>query len=201
MSRAAWRARIAELLLQIKKLRQRDIDNATSPPHPSLLGIPRELRDRILDMAVFHELSNGVISPLPDVRSEPCMALLRIAQDPSDSRRLPVSEHWSAESLPDMPCDRFRIDCKNQPIVSQDPPLRDPNGMSHSTMMKEHARRYLAEDKMRYLFSGTENATSGHFCTLDCFLQPPITMVCFTLHDVYSLRRPQNIRLRRIPDL
>ena len=143
----------------------------TRPASPSLRGIPGELRTRIFELALFHDASDGVISPLPDLRSDECMTLLATAQDPQGTKQPPVSSHWSTQCMPTIPCERFEIDCNNGLL------LRKANEDDARRSDQSVGDLQLANERRGYLFITTANATSKHFCTLDCLLQPSLSRV------------------------
>ncbi|KAK4543432.1 hypothetical protein LTR36_005575 [Oleoguttula mirabilis] len=175
---AELQPRISELMAQSDELMAQDTtqhgqDSMSGPPHPraSLLGLPAELRTYIYELAVFHEPSDGIISPLSDI-SKQCMILAGTSSVAGEDK---LNQHWSAKCLPDMPCERFKLSKSHGAYELSHP----ATGLT-AELESEH-------DYKEYLFSTTANAEWEHFCTLDCLLQPSIT-------KVNSLVREESLR-------
>ena len=102
--------RTTEMQKRLEELHQRFMvssqepqqDAASTPAEPTLLGIPHELRSNILELAVYHELTDGLIAPLPDDRSKYCVAMVRVAHKAApaaDTSSLSLRPAWYSDVL------------------------------------------------------------------------------------------------------
>lgn len=116
---------------------------------PSLLGLPAELRNKIWEMIVYHKPTDGVICPLQDTHG--------IGNRDCDASRVVVSGA------------RFRIQDFEQAFGTR---WEARFEQTYGTPGSEMRRSELIE-----VWENTAVAKSNHFCTLNCLLQPPVTLV------------------------
>lgn len=132
--------------------------NMASDNTPTLLGLPAELRNEIWKLVVFHEVTDGVISPLQDEDEG-----YSWGNDTSQGlRRRPVVSLIYACG------ERFRL-LDHEPL-SHHAQGRPANPAEKAAQDAEIDRYYAVWEK-------TANNISGHYCKLSCLLQPRITHV------------------------
>jgi len=196
---AAMKKRLEEMRQQMRSQQKdqdqdqdqdQDHDIQAVPASPSLPGLPVELRTYILELAVSHEPTGGIIAPLPDNHKDRrCMTLVRVHQDmdPETKVSCPLAnEHWSATLTPGFPCERFKI-------------LKNGTPEHDSLLYEMHADEMSEEEQSevmhsRRLFQSSPVAETNHSCTMDCLLQPAVTTVSRQMREealraFYSVNR------------
>ena len=124
----------------------------------TLLGLPAELRNRIWEMTVHHEASDGVICPLQDAHGQ--------LEAGSGTRGDVYKYIDSTISLSGVrfKISRFKPEYPWQSLVKE--------------MQYSNSPVVQTVDEMRELWNQSAMAKHKHFCILDCLLQPAITRTC-----------------------
>ena len=125
------------------------------PNEPTLFGLPAELRTRILELVVFHNETNGIISPVCYVQTN-----CRKYRDGFYRNAILVSAEQDGVRFEE------RVDC-----TAYGPPNKscDTSRMSQQDL-KEHKH-------MLGMWLNSANSKNSHFCKLECLLQPSVSMV------------------------
>jgi len=147
-------------------------DGSSTPASPTILGIPHELRSNILELALYHDATDGLIAPLADGRSKNRMVMVRVARDASpdaDIVSVGSAQHGTTTYCPNFPRGSFIINDNNHPV----------EGHYLRYMKTPHGLREAHRDAKQqdYLLSTSPNVTSEQFCSMDCLVQPPATKV------------------------
>ncbi|KAK3711873.1 hypothetical protein LTR37_009391 [Vermiconidia calcicola] len=135
--------------------------NRIKPPiegSASLLDLPGELRNHIYELALFHEQTNGVISPLQDRSTA---NLYRHNQ--------PERGNAATRSQKDPPASSLTIICGHRFRVCEDIVIEY---VSSNAISSQALERYECNPD-----AVLDEVASRHLCTLECLLQPPLTLV------------------------
>ena len=128
------------------------------PSTPKLLRLPPELRNRIWEMVVFHEPTGGVICPLQDAHGT-----VRAGHGVACS---PYLYHNSMTFTSDA---RFKISRSQLELPSWFRP--------NSAQFRGGPAADLKMEELEERWKSSPIVTANHFCSLDCLLQPAITLV------------------------
>ena len=124
----------------------------------TLLSLPPELRNRIWEMAVYHEATDGVICPLQDVHGQ---------LEAGTGTRGDVYKYIDSTVL--LSGVRFKVS-KREPQY--------PWQSLVPEMQYSNSPEVRTTDAMREIWDKSAVARHRHFCTLNCLLQPAITRTC-----------------------
>lgn len=121
----------------------------------NVLGLPRELRDHIYELALFHHESDGIIAPLRDGPKR-CLLQPRYEHTAIGGNKRPSSMTLIANQ-------RMEI-CSIKGVLL----LPEPSKVKEI----DDQNRRLSD-----IYCASANVESRHSCTLDCLLQPALTYI------------------------
>ncbi|KAK4569850.1 hypothetical protein LTR86_002819 [Recurvomyces mirabilis] len=180
---SAMQNRIQELLAKHQPIFTLERAEASPYPTASLLGLPGELRHHIYKYALWHQQSDGLICPAPDLRLNRNYVLATV---PNSLWRYSENERVSDGSRLGAV---YRFNMRGNDILPVNllhpAPLNQPQGqhqaqavLAHS-LAKQHADAHNAVEIQRQAYNKSLTALERykHVCTLKCLRQPALTFV------------------------
>ena len=181
-------ARMQEMLARHSQMFGID-DATTAPTAPTacLLGLPAELRNRIYELALWHDVTDGIIAPLSDVWRPPSQmafvsnvsggrttrraldlvsSLLGLSLTNVDESQGPLSE-VGERILVDRGCRPFRTSEFDALELEGSQPTGPPPRRRTAQLMRDDEREHKWYTSKFYT----------HRCRLECLLQPALTIV------------------------
>jgi len=159
----------------------------------TLLGLPPEVRVLIYDYALYHEETDGIISPLPDQWEERSLPMSLATRD--EWSYTSYGQDRSLVTVHPKPINKLRVLIAGQRyrlkgfgvvdgphFYDLDSPVTSTAGGSPESSAQRLAWKGRRED-LRENFEESAAARNGHDCCFACLAQPPLTRVCPLIRD------------------